>query len=73
MLTTNDSASFQRAKLNEDLSAFCKCIGTDFGGDFVPAKFAILLADQSANILTDGFGRGVVHRGSLAEASPSMD
>ncbi|HEV3418423.1 MAG TPA: PfkB family carbohydrate kinase [Pirellulales bacterium] len=72
MLTTNDSTAFERAKFNKDFSAFCKCVGTDLIGDFVPAKSAVLSADQVAYSFTDGSSGDVVHRGSLADFSRSM-
>jgi hypothetical protein len=72
MLTTNDSTAFERPKFNKDLVAFRKRISTDFGRDFVPAKFAVLAADQIAYPFTDGFSWDVVHRGSLADFSRSM-
>jgi hypothetical protein len=72
MLTTNDSTAFERPKFNKDLVAFRKRISTDFGRDFVPAKFAVLAADQVAYLFTDGFSRDVVHRGSLADSSRTM-
>ena len=53
------------------MTADRKCVGTDFGGDFVPAKFAILLADHVNNPFSDGFSGGVIHRGILAEFSQS--
>ena len=52
-LATNDSTAFERSELNKYLAAFCNCIGTDFGGNFVPAKFAILPADQVENLFTE--------------------
>ena len=51
MLATNDSLALKRSKFNKDIAAFCKCVGTYYGGDFVPAQFSVLAADHVANSL----------------------
>jgi hypothetical protein len=69
MPTKNDAAALKRSKFNKDLPAFGKCVGTDFGGDLVPAKLAILAADQVENRFADGSSGKVFHRGSLTDSS----
>jgi hypothetical protein len=69
MPTTNDAAAFKRSQFKKDLPAFGKCVGTDLSGDFVPAKLAILAADQVENRFADGSSGEVFHRGSLTDFS----